>query len=64
MSAGATPAVQASAPGSSTSSPSRRERWLCIRTIGIVQAKVKIGLANLTYNIRRLVFHEGRRGTA
>lgn len=33
---------------------------LCIRTIGIVRAKAKIGLANLTYNIRRLVFHEGR----
>ena len=36
---------------------------LCIRTIGIVRAKVKIGLANLTYNIRRLVFQEGRRAT-
>ena len=31
---------------------------LCIRTIGIVRAKVKIGLANLTYNIRRLVFQK------
>ena len=31
---------------------------LCIRTVGIARAKVKIGLANLTYNIRRLVFHE------
>ena len=31
---------------------------LCIRTIGIVRARVKIGLANLTYNIRRLVFQE------
>ena len=31
---------------------------LCIRTIGIARAKVKIGLANLTYNILRLVFHE------
>lgn len=30
---------------------------LCIRTIGIARARVKIGLANLTYNIRRLVFH-------
>jgi len=35
---------------------------LCIRTIGIVRAKVKIGLANLTYNIRRLVFLERRSG--
>ena len=31
---------------------------LCIRTIGIARAKAKIGLANLAYNIRRLVFHE------
>jgi transposase, IS5 family len=31
---------------------------LCIRTIGITRARMKIGLANLTYNIRRLVFHE------
>ena len=31
---------------------------LCIRTIGIARARVKIGLANLTYNIRRLVLHE------
>lgn len=37
---------------------------LCIRTIGIVRARVKIGLANLTYNIRRLVFHQRRRTTA
>jgi transposase, IS5 family len=31
---------------------------LCIRTIGIARARVKIGLANLTYNIRRLAFHD------
>jgi transposase, IS5 family len=31
---------------------------LCIRTIGIARATAKIGLANLAYNIRRLVFHE------
>jgi transposase, IS5 family len=35
---------------------------LCIRTIGIARARVKIGLANLTYNIRRMVFH-GRAAT-
>ena len=29
---------------------------LGIRTVGIARAKAKIGLANLTYNIRRLVF--------
>jgi transposase, IS5 family len=37
---------------------------LCIRTIGIARARVKIGLANLTYNIRRLVLHERRAATA
>lgn len=37
---------------------------LSIRTIGIVRAKVKIGLANLTYNIKRLVFLERRFGCA
>ena len=37
---------------------------LCIQTIGIVRARVKIGLANLTYNIRRLVFLERRFGCA
>lgn len=31
---------------------------LCVRTIGLARARAKIGLANLTYNIRRLVFHE------
>jgi IS5 family transposase len=29
-----------------------------VRTIGIMRAKVKIGLQNLAYNIRRLVFLE------
>jgi transposase, IS5 family len=37
---------------------------LVIRTIGIVRAKVKIGLANLTYNIRRMVFHKRGRQVA
>jgi transposase, IS5 family len=37
---------------------------LCIQTIGIVRAKVKIGLVNLTYNIRRLVFLQRRLGCA
>jgi transposase, IS5 family len=35
---------------------------LCIRTIGILRARTKIGLANLTYNMRRLVFLERRCG--
>ena len=29
---------------------------LFIRTIGIARAKTKIGLANLVYNIKRLLF--------
>ncbi len=37
---------------------------LCIRTIGIARARAKIGLANLTYNIRRLVFMGRRHGQA
>ena len=37
---------------------------LCFRTIGIARARVKIGLANLTYNIRRLVFQERNDATA
>ena len=31
---------------------------LCVRTIGIARAKVKIGLANMAYNMRRLVWLE------
>jgi transposase, IS5 family len=37
---------------------------LAIRTIGIARAKAKIGLVNLTYNIRRLVFLGRRHGCA
>lgn len=33
---------------------------LFVRTIGIVRAEAKIGLANLVYNIDRLIFHERR----
>jgi hypothetical protein len=33
---------------------------LAVRTIGIARAEVKIGLANLAYNIRRLVWISGR----
>ena len=36
---------------------------LFIRTIGIVRAETKITLANLAYNIDRLVFHERRTAT-
>lgn len=31
---------------------------LFVRTIGIARATVKIGMANLVYNIKRLIFHE------
>ena len=31
-----------------------------IRTIGIHRAKVKIGIANIAYNMRRLIMHERR----
>lgn len=34
----------------------RKNMALCIRKIGIARTRVKIGLANLTYSIRRLVF--------
>ena len=37
---------------------------LFIRTIGIKRAKAKIKLANLAYNMKRLVFHERRASTA
>ena len=32
---------------------------LVVRTIGIARAKVKIGMANLAYNMRRLVWLSG-----
>jgi transposase, IS5 family len=31
-----------------------------VRTIGIARARVKIGLANLAYNMRRFVWLDGR----
>ena len=47
------------APTSSTSSPSRRHRMgLFVRTIGLARATTKIGLANLVYNMRRLLWLE------
>ena len=36
---------------------------LFVRTIGLKRAKVKIGLANITYNIKRLIFFEKRKLT-
>ncbi len=32
-----------------------------VRTIGLARAKIKIGLANIAYNMRRLIFHERKR---
>lgn len=37
---------------------------LFIRTIGIGRANVKIGMANIAYNVLRYVFHEGKRSAA
>ena len=33
---------------------------LFVRTIGIARAEAKVTLANLAYNIDRLIFHERR----
>ena len=37
---------------------------LVIRTIGIIRARAKIGLANLTYNFTRLAWHHRRTAPA
>lgn len=37
---------------------------LFIRTIGLARARVKIGMANLAYNLTRLVWHERQRAAA
>ena len=37
---------------------------LFVRTIGIGRARVKIGMANLACNLRRYVWHEGRKASA
>ena len=37
---------------------------LVVRTIGLVRAHVKIGLANLAFNIRRFIWLVGRRALA
>jgi IS5 family transposase len=36
---------------------------LAVRTIGRTRAEAKIGLANLAYNLQRLIFHERRPAT-
>ena len=35
---------------------------LFVRTIGIARARTKIGMANLTYNLTRFVWHQGQTG--
>ena len=37
---------------------------LFVRTIGIARARTKIGIANLTYNLTRFVWHQGRTAPA
>jgi hypothetical protein len=37
---------------------------LVVRTIGIARARVKIGLANLAYKMKRLVWLRGKAGPA
>ena len=37
---------------------------LFVRTNGIERAKMKIGMANLAYNFKRLVWHEGKSAPA
>jgi len=37
---------------------------LVVRTIGIARARIKIGMANLAYNIQRLAWLEGRTAPA
>jgi hypothetical protein len=37
---------------------------LFIRTIGMVRARIKIAMANLAYNFRRLIWLEGRTAPA
>ncbi|EPY02044.1 transposase [Magnetospirillum fulvum] len=37
---------------------------LFVRTIGIARAKTKIGMDNLVYNMRRLVWWDGRTSPA
>ena len=37
---------------------------LLIRTIGMARARVKIGLANLAYNMRRYIWLSGRTAVA
>jgi IS5 family transposase len=37
---------------------------LFVRTIGLARARVKIGLANIAFNMRRFVWLKGRKAIA
>ena len=37
---------------------------LVVRTIGLVRARIKIGLANLVFNMKRMIWLTGRAATA
>ena len=34
---------------------------LKVRTIGLARATIKIGMANMAYNLQRLIYHETQR---
>ena len=42
----------------------KSQMGLFIRTIGIERARVKIGMANIVYNLTRYVWHQGRTAPA
>ncbi|MBC6403507.1 MAG: IS5/IS1182 family transposase, partial [Hyphomonadaceae bacterium] len=39
----------------------KRRMGLRIRTMGLARATIKIGMANIAFNIRRLIYHETQR---
>lgn len=41
----------------------KRRMEIKVRTIGLARAKIKIGLANIAYNMRRFVFHHRQEAT-
>ena len=44
--------------------PLEERMGMCVRTIGIGRARVKIGIVNLACNLRRYVWQEGRKASA
>jgi len=39
----------------------KRRMGLKVRTIGLARATIKIGMANMAYNLQRLIYHETQR---